>query len=818
MSYDLIILKDNPVGYWSFNGTANDLTSSSNNAVLTSASYTTPPIIANSGSSLKITSGGSASISNSAGRYEVLSKNFENNTFTIAFWFSLNNLLNGSGYGTTPYVSNQLNLIQIRTGTTTVGKIYYDYLSNTIRFNIVGSGNTDAYYVVDDLDKQYYVVATISNLSTSINVNFKNGVNGSLSNRTVMSSGTKTNLNFLIDGSSLTSKNFLISSLAFFKYALSPDQIRGHIVWAGNNDKPVFQSKISSSISYIDTTHNPDNFGYTDTISGENFSRKGSVTNLSANKNGLQPINVDQLSFNKIANSTASYTNGTNGIQITNNGGIDFIGAYKYFNINTNLTISAQVLRTTVNRDYIFSINGVEGKYFYLETASFGSPASIAYALKYYDSLTETTASLLYLNGGTISSLNTNVIVNFNSQNVTLYASGQNVNASATVLTSASPSFFPLNLSTQSVITIGNSYNDPQISTASIKNFGITNVPVSSFAAFDYTSASTFLIKFTNTTSPFIISQYGYWEYVIPSINYPTKELLGSVFDWTTMDNCKVSLSTNSGSTYTTITRQQPITSYDLTGTSKNINIKVEITTDYTLDGSYQSFNNLYYNFYTDLQAYSDNELYLMTPASSKSLANYIFSGNTNILARPENFGVKFYGDSSKAPGYANIQVPKTYNAIEMWYRPDNILSGSLNYLIVDSSGSASDTSLWLNASGRFAFNSSPATLYINGVSVSTNTYTASANELYHIIYVPNTPTGRNGNLFLNGTNLGFGAVSGSATYGLIQFWNVIPGSTTASLKYLSYVGKNTLQQNDGNTSKIFTSNTVSSVSIFNLG
>lgn len=820
MSYKLAVLSDNPLGFWEFNGSNIDATSASNHAVVTSASYITPPIIANTGSALRITNSGSVAIYNTAGKYETMSQYFEKEPFTIALWFSFNNELKGNGAGTTVYGSNQLNILKIMSGATQIGKIYYDYSSNTIRFLINGTGNSEAYYVVNDFDKQMYIVATYNEKTLNLSVNLEPGIKGNISDTSIMTAISKTTLSFVIDGTSLsgTAATFLVNSLAVFNYSLRQNQIMQHMTWAGNNQKPFFQSFTSASTSFFNFVHLPTDYAMGDTISGLKFGKSGVLTNLSAEKNGLSPVKIPNGLLNITANASATYSiSSSSGISILNNGGIDLNGITQYLNISDNLTISAQVTRSTLVRDFIFGINDVSGNYLYLETASYGSPASISYTLGLYNSFTTTTSSLVTMNAGAYSPEETKIAAKFTNETIYLYASGANVNASVSLSTSASPEFFPLTFSSRSVLTVGNSYHDPQVSNAKIKNFGITTNSFTNFAPsnFDFTTASTFMLKFTDSSNPFKITQHGMWRYTIPSMTYPNDAIVGTYFDWNGMDGAKVFLSQDNGSTYTQIQRNQPYSAYDLSQNSKNILVKVEIDSDYTRQDSNQGFNNFTYFFYNILDKTADGSPYTFSSSGDKTLNNYIYAISDNIMGRQKNFGVRFFGDSSRRAGYAKINVPSSssYSAIEFWYRPDAIYSAS-NFIINNQSASSASPAIWVDSSS--VIHSSGGRLFINGASYVDGTYKVTVNQPYHIVMVLNAA--ETSNLYFNGYNWNNSASTSFATYGYLQFWNNTPLDTDISFKYNSYIGQNTLSYGDTSRVKYYSTACATKVSTFNLG
>lgn len=666
MSYDLQVLRDNPIGYWSFNNTNKDITRYANTATV-SGSYVTPPIIANGGYSLKLNSSTTATITNTSGKYECFSNNYQNGTFTIAFWLSLNNQLNGSGAGT--YTNDQLTLLSIKNGATVIGKIVYDYKSNTVRYTFPGTNNTDSYTVISDLDKQYYVVATYSNGSHGISINAVDGSSGEINDFSNINSATKSNLSFVFSDS-LNSSNFLINSVEFYDYILDLEQIKRHILWAGNDEKPKFQGTISPNTSMFSFSEDQESLGYSKNISGFDFSNFGKADKLKISNHGLSALTLNTPQFNKNYDQSASYViNTSSGINWSGTAGIDLDFIPEYFNMTTGLTFYMTVNRTSTGsyNEYLFGLSNINGSNLYLE---YDVPdGNTNYYLKMYDPYTGSTTSLISLATGQSASTakTSNIAVQFSGSLVSLYTSDNSGLTGSTTITT------PLNLNQGSILTIGNSYQSTKNFYSYINNFGITDKYSGSISSVPFASVSVFLMPFSSSVTPFLVKQRGTWIHQIPSAIIPMSNYYGTFFDWKTMDNCKVFYSIDGGNTYNLINRYETASLYNTLGVSDNISLKVEIETDYNIDKTYQYFNNLSYNIYNLLELISDNEMYILSASTSSVSPNLTISNGSNeILSRQENFGIKFGG---ALPTNALITVPdsSSYSAIELWYRPDFI-------------------------------------------------------------------------------------------------------------------------------------------------
>lgn len=814
MSYDLQVLRDNPIGYWSLNNTNKDVTKYANAATI-SGTYVSPPIIANGGYSLKVTNSTTATIANTNGLYECFAKNYDARTFTIGFWFDINNQLNGSGAGT--YANNQLVLLSIKNGATVIAKIVYDYKSNTIRYNFPGTNNTDAYIVLKDLDKQYYVVATYSNKSISISVNAKEGIAGYVSDTTNIIAATKTGLSFVVSDSNIpANSSFLISSLEFYNYQLSGEQVQRHILWAGNDEKPNFQGTISSSTSLFAFFEDPNLLGFSRTISDLDFSNNGQLKNLRVRNDGISALQLDSPIFNSFYDPTSTYTiNTSSGINWSGYGGVDIPFLSDYLNMNTGFTAYMTINRTSTGsyNEYLFGITNVNGDFLYLE---YDVPdGNTNYYLRSYNPYTDITTSLISLSGGKLaaSAKVSNVAVQFSSSAVVLYSS-DSVGATASLAYESASSFMPFYLDKSSTMTIGNSYHSNKTLSSYISNFGLTDEIISSPSATPFGSLSTFLLPMTDSTNPFLVKQRGYWIYQIPSVTIPMSTYYGTIFDWSTMDNCQVFYSIDSGNTYNLINRYDSASLYNTLGVPQNISIKVQIDTDYKIDAEYQSFNNFYYNIYDYMQINSDGDSYQLTSTTSSANPNLsISNGTNNILARQDNFGIKFTGAS---PTNALITVPAgiSYYAVDFWYRPDFLQSGSSNYILNNASSSATAPAIWTSSTSNFQ--SLGGILYVNGASVVDNTLSASAGEIYHIALV--LSASNNSNLYLNGGSLGSRAKRSNSTYGYIQFWNNTPAPADINDRYTQFFGKTTFAITDTNATKLYSTSSKDSYLITQIG
>jgi hypothetical protein len=742
MSYLLNSLQDRAVGYWSFSGNLNDSTSGSNTGTGT-AYFTSPPLIANGGSAMRVNSQTSVVI-NSGSKYAWLTQNTINSAFTFSLWFSFNNQMIGSNYGAGIYKNDQLNIFYVknyanlwtrysdyvvgsivtyngdnyqcispRTPTTqtpvadtthwifvnnVVAKIYYDYPTNTIRFSVPGTSgtNTEAYYVVNNYDTQFYIMVSYSNNSININVNGETGVSGTIYD---LPNNDYNNYKYVIDGSSLVTEtvnsssatNFIVNSLEFQTYLLEKYQISKKYLWGFNDGKPSYQAKINSDTALFNFEESNDSQGYTFYYEGNNFLPNNNILmdNLIVSQNGLKPLKINSASvFNK-------NTITENGIDFLNGGSVVWSDFGQYSNINNNLIISAQISRSIPSHEYIFYIDNVN--YFcdlYLEYDGTVAGSS-KYLLNYKNNSTGSVTVLSSLMVGA-SVTSANIALLFSPSSINLYTSETSASSTYTGTPISGPSIsLPLYNSKSSILYIGN-YDGSLIFTSKIKNIGITNYSFPGISAFDFTSASTFLIKMTSSSDPTIVSQHGYWKTNIPTIVARKIVQYGTQVDWVGMDSAKVSISTNSGSTYYLVNRGTSISNYNPNLTPRGIMINVDIYTDYSVNDYTQSFNKLKVELYSSLEFFSESYPYRIFPLNQSS-NNYVPKNypEHNYLKRSNNFGIKFTG-ASLTPAIIAVPGGINYYGVDFWYRADSLYSGSgLRSNLVKNPSFELGTSYW---------------------------------------------------------------------------------------------------------------------------
>jgi len=796
----------NPLAYWSLGTTSEQIIGApSSFASLTNVSYTSTPIINNEQSqskSLLIKYNSVVDISlptNISGQFSLGDRlHYYPTGWAISFWFNFNNQLKGSGYGTTPYIDNQLKFLQIldNSGSSNFGSIYYDYLTNTIRFNLTevsgSSKNTDAYAVLPQFDKSYLVVAEYvppvdsSNGYGSINVYINGQSNNRGSGKIYIDStslfSSSENVKLKIDGSSLYNTSGKPNSFIFTSLAIcSNESVQLNVTRStdGSNQKfnymyksafingdPKNMSRLNASTSYFDFN----SYDIRETtkskavISGEDFTNKtyGDYKSMLIESSiyGIRNYYLDpDMNFPEIYSDSdvqSDYSNYTisssSGIKLSNS-----LTQHLYWHIDNNIisdisspninlikngdilgtTLSMQITKGSASSETVFGINEVFSNYgnydlslrLYLKYYLDNSTSSWHYTLYLYDILNSLEIPVID-QIFSASSASSNIAISFSNSELTLYTT-----EGGTTTVDTDNSLIPIS-SNNFIIEIGNNgfSSFEKLSTSNftgyIKNVGVSPLYISDFTSYDFAELKFLMTRFTSTTKNRSTDQILFPPSIkgtfIKTISNHLSELncyiVGSQINWNTMDNCTVSISTDGGNSYSTIQRFQPITMYDLFDMTKTFMVKIDIVEDpVVVDSNKQYFNNLSYYMFKNLGMTSDVAKFTIESSSSKLLSNYTimdYDETSSVYSRPANFGIKFTGDLVKPQGSAIIKNPSgsTYNAIEMWYRPDYLPERNL-----------SRTNMLNNPSGE---NTNTNQFYVNYNTANT-LYTSTASPIF---------------------------------------------------------------------------------------
>lgn len=811
MSYTLLVQSSAPKGYWKLNGTASGVVGASASITGSAANaFTVPPLTANSASAMIFRqNGASVSISNT---YDAFYKNTESKTLTFEYWFSFTGNMLGQGYpgsvtaSSQPYVSNKLNIIQIMNGATQIGSIYYDYNRNTFRYNINGAGNTEAYYPVRNLNTNFYIVATYSNKKLSLIVNGDDGVQGSLLDTSIFPTKAS-NVTFQINPNSINqaSQEFVVSDLAIYDYPLNKDQMRRRVVLAYNPDKP---TAITGTIetSYFDLTEKDYHLALSRSIVGQDFGYNTIYeNNLSVDgAEGIFPKRISGF-INSDQTYGASVAITASGLQSNASAAAQMADFGRIFSSEPFVTITGQVTMTSASGGTVFEVANAISR----QGSVYVTAASNGFFVYTYDPVASSTAFAASVSTSLSASNSYNLGVSFSKE--TFYVYGNGVTGSGTV-----PGFA---ITSAALLNAGNVANSPSANSLLIKNLGINNSRQTTFSGYDFTENKMFMARFTSDLS---ISQVSTWVTNVPLSVFST-DIVGSKVWWEGMDNILVQTSQN-GQSWTTIGLGDQLPGVNYRQLNQDLLLKVVTPFEYATELSNQSLNSLQISLYRDLSFLSSDGLFQILPQSdiSASHAYNIARYADPILQRPSRFGLYFNKYSGSVGGFATI-VPTSSAAlpyaIEMWVKFDSF-PYTTNYLI---EGDTSNTHPVLYASANKLVYSSSATptLYVNGASVASNAFTASAGEFYHLIFDFGAPLSPNASVYLNSKATSTASTHSHGCYGFVNLWNSAMSASAASARYQHFVANNISAVIDSNSNlwqPNWQSTSVNSASGFKIG
>jgi len=788
MSYRYRVISDNPLGYWdlsNINSSSNyDITTASNHAFVSSnVIFSTPPLILNSGSVARITSPtASIRINNT---YDAFNANSVNSTYSLEFWFHFNGLFNGNGYELNNTASgyfnnNQLDILKaINTSTgSTISKIYYDYNSNTLRYGYPGTGNSEAYYYLKNLDTPLHIVATYNGGAISLKVNNDQGYSAILYNNALINSASRLNMvQYVIDGSSINtnysgSTSFLISNLAIYNYELSSNTIKNHLVWAGYQNDPEYFSNNNQNVDYFNLIYDSNNFLYYRKYDKFDLKNYKEEYKTAIDENGIGIKYLSPLQF--ISNSGGTLTvNSSSGMNWSSSADYLYFPDFGQY-VQNSFSIFVQTSSSvTASNQYLFSINSVDGSnILFLQKNPL--PASGYYLYYYNSSNAQYTLFASIVNPTSVLAGKENVGISYDGYNIYLYASTSSVVKSVN----------PFNINSNSTLILGksNSASNMPNNTTFYSNLSIFDYEAKNYA----TASSAFnsnKMLFGPLTSSLTLNQYAYviYEYPVATIN---KKIGGSYINWTSPDNITAKISYDDGDSWINASWNSYLKNHDNTVFQENVLVKFEFNQKYN-DFYPLRLNNFEFGIYDNDSFVSDFKNYQLffNSASSYSTQSYR-NVNNKIVFRPENFGVTFKTNSSEiVPGYATAYSASTdAYGLDFWLRIDDLQtnrSSSPVYLLNTSS-----YSLYYTASNPVLqwASAGPIFIYINGASVSRGSYSLLQNEYYHVAISSISPV--SGNININGGVANSGSYNANATYGYLSLWNTQPTPTDIQNRY----------------------------------
>jgi len=235
-----------------------------------------------------------------------------------------------------------------------------------------------------------------------------------------------------------------------------------------------------------------------------------------------------------------------------------------------------------------------------------------------------------------------------------------------------------------------------------------------------------------------------------------------------------------------------------LNNSNASLIVKVEMYSPDTSLDTQPRLDNLSIKLYKSLNISADSGGFIMTPTSGSTYM--IKEDSDNLLSRHKNIGINFVNQTPGTgyPGSAVITSSNntSYKTIEFWFKYASTNAATAAVLDtatisgVDLSISSSSNLLSSNLGAN-------ATLYINGVLQSTNSYSIVPGATYFITVVYNQST--TNPIYINGSTDG-SVASPSAMYGYVTMFPDALSATEVQTRYLSYLATQTSTVYDAST------------------
>lgn len=741
--------------------------------------------------------------------------------------FTKNNYRTDVGFRSTFNPQAKINLMDIGyyigTVWTAYGSVVYNQATNCIEFYVPNKSGSyaKAYAVVKNLDAPMHIYVSYSNKTINVIVNGETGISASLANglyNDINIGNNSQNLKFRVSGeiynplyptqsSRLQSgQYFLISNLAFYNYILNSNQINNHMKWATYDNLPI-SSSTTSKTHFFALEETQQNFQYNKIFNGKDFNNYTKVYNLNITSNGLTPSNLSRISFNNIDGTSILTSESEHDISsVSPDPGVSWLSGKSALEFNqfgsivqVPCTISIILEPLAYNNEYILSISGVNG----ISTLYVERSGTSTYSLVYYDAFNGGTSTTL----ASVTSVNTTdyyhkialSLTSSSAQLTCVSSPSQYYSYSTDTVSTGTSTSQSFSFNSNSSLIIGQSYhlgnsisasslraNSSQFSYLSISDFYLTDFTYTDqyingyhysygypwTQTIKYSSPLQYNFDFYNPTAndkTFPVYQIGHWITTIPLTSMDS--VLGSKVDWTSSNSCLVeysfynpSITYQEQNWYTLSRRGSFISGFDFTKELSNMLIRVTILSEYDVQELSQSFNNLQVGLYRNMNFYSHDGSFTLSPKSTSTYnSSYTIKSHAKqIQSRSNNLGILFPYSShdSSIPGYAQILNTNSsaVKGIDFWFRPD---TNYTNSVIVSAPSSVSNfPHLYINSQNTLAWNSNISTVYVNGRSVTnpisastatdyTSEYTVSGYNPIHIVVL--FSSAYSGDIYLNG-------------------------------------------------------------------
>ncbi len=706
MSYSQLVLSERPYGYWDCSsiesGGLKDLTSFSNNALLTNVEINKKPIIYGPGNSIRLSENSEVKITNI---YKLFFSGSESKDASIEFFFSIKDSAN-----------NPHQLL-------TIGQFLNCYiLSNRIYIEVNG---IKASVPITRWDSSQYVCIIYGSKSVSINLNESDYAAINLGDSFSFLDSTPPDIVF--GPSAGSDKPIYLNSIAIYSYSLIFSEMLMRRSWASYSSRAEMLA-ISNNADIINASIGSltPNFSYD--VYTEDRYLQGSYSNIEIDGDIIStpkepPVSVSSLDTNP------QYSIDLNGISTSGQSYINLLNAFKYFNGQNSLLRMQVLFDGQAAKQTIFHI----GPFIDRTTLEFYKSESNTIVVDSINNLGVATKIYESSDLGSDFSEYFDLAISFVNNNSKVFI---NDIASDPFITSSISSGFDLYLL--------NSFEFDSPLTSKLKNFTIQNY--SEGDEIIYTNTDIYTLKFNKS---FSVSQRGTWSYQLP---IPENSVSSLITYNSAEKNCLLYVNDNFIEKTTII----PKINYD----EENVlTIDVELLSEDSFINP-ATFSGLSVSTYDSMYVPSSNGRYRISPLSQLETDTYVSTdpfiirySRSTALDRPENLGIKFssyietqgdylddleisswVGQQEKLTSGASLIINETgtqntIKAIEFLIQLDRVPAELEKYTIFD----INNTSIYLKYSSSGIEASSGYSLYVDGQLV-TATKILEEDEFYHFL------------------------------------------------------------------------------------
>lgn len=778
MSYQLRVLKDNPMGFWNLeSGSGTDKscglfvsgTRTFNNATVGAGVSSTDvlPICTGDNNAVKINSTSTSKVT-IPNNYTIMYKGNEAKEFSLEFFVAFDSIPTSARILT---IGSTLTL---------------DFVDSVAVLAVTDSDSKTTYGYVDipSYESQMNVCIQYSNKKFKLIINGLSETTATLYNGAYFKD-TSSAATSIVFGPYAASGSgyYILDAIAIYPYLLSPQQIKAHLIWSMSDSNPTIYT-IASGGGYINPDEEDGHVDQQYLYDKDDDWKSGTLDNLIVDKGVLTSRFIPKLkAYSPIENNpieaytTVSSKTGLVANSVTTSSLMkDF---QSFFNPNTSV-ITAQL--------YYNSTGTIKKAcYFYITGFSFGSlvverMAGATQKVRIYSpkdssidiQFTVTTTGWKNLK---IEFTGSQISVTFDGTTTTKASSYGNIEIAKSEAYFAN--YYEYDASSV-LVSYPNDYP--------IANFSIFTKDSSRYTYFvaqnDYTIVGDLTVKFNSKNQ---VSQYGEWRTILPTIS-DSNIVATRLYATLTSNNISIYGSSDGVNWIKQGTRGEQLPGFVIGTTGSPTYLKITMDIENS-EYARPAIDFMEIKLYSSLYASSHGSPFRLE-SYTPSLHTYQFRNRSHsLLARDLNFGVHFEPATSnvgEVPGMGIVNIPSglTYRTVEFWFRVDSNPGATTNYILdtktPSSAGLSHNASLILSLQGT-----DWTSTWINGQAWTSGSRQLVLDEIYHFVGVFSSD--KSNEIYMNAKK--DYTQQSNITFGYFSLYSGSKDQTFALKKYNKHLG-----------------------------